>query len=104
MTPYQRYERYLGFTRLPLFETAEEAEATLSVEDGENVRFLLTNGRGAYQVCAAYVTRARGQDPRVTSRVDLEFLHCELVGMRRAAVRYLGEAMVETLSREIDDE
>lgn len=95
MNPLERYHSYRKNLLLPMFDTAEEAEKGVSVEQGEFRQFVLRGPISSYIVCRAYISQARGQEPKWAYDEEFSFLHADVSHARQQAASLVGIKFIE---------
>ena len=90
MNPLERYHSYRKYLMLPTFDTGKEAEQAMPVEPGEFRCFILRGPPTSYIVCRAYISQARGQDPKWTYDEEFSFLHADIQHAKQQATSLVG--------------
>ena len=97
--PLERYRDYMEALELPRYDSLEDAEQSMTLSEGEEVRFLLVRAQGSYTICCAYMAQSRNNPPKWVHREEYSFIHGDVWKVKREAALAIGMELIESMER-----
>lgn len=90
LNPFERYQSYVEFLKLPQFDSLEEAESKLQVVESGDIQFIVRGPQGVYTIYAARLINGK-----FSKRKEFLFSHGDLWILKREAALALGMELLE---------